>query len=144
MSFLKNIQEIRDRARQQIEKGAVTKDYKLDRRAGYQHSERGASHRTRLCTALQVSLLHGYGYSFGFRGGGVPPTCQRGARARGHNSPGAFGNSAASPRCIRRVIAETSHSDYREGTSLADMIREDLVAERIAIETYREIVTLLR
>ena len=38
------------------------------------------------------------------------------------------------------VIAETSHSDYREGTSLADMIREDLVAERIAIETYREIV----
>src|SRR5207245_8218601 len=38
------------------------------------------------------------------------------------------------------VIAETIHSDYREGTSLADMIREDLVAERIAIETYREIV----
>ena len=38
------------------------------------------------------------------------------------------------------VIAETSHSDYREGTSLADMIREDLVAERVAIETYREIV----
>src|SRR5262245_38667746 len=31
MSFLKNIQEIRDRARQQIEKGAVTKDYTLDR-----------------------------------------------------------------------------------------------------------------
>ena len=33
-----------------------------------------------------------------------------------------------------------SHSEYREGTSLADMIREDLVAERIAIETYREII----
>ena len=31
MSFLKNIEEIRDRARQQIENGAVTKDYKLDR-----------------------------------------------------------------------------------------------------------------
>jgi bacterioferritin len=38
------------------------------------------------------------------------------------------------------VIAEASHSEYREGTSLADMLREDLVAERIAIETYREIV----
>jgi bacterioferritin (cytochrome b1) len=38
------------------------------------------------------------------------------------------------------VIAKASHSEYREGTSLADMIREDLVAERIAIETYREIV----
>ena len=31
MSFLSNIQEIRDRARQQIENGAITKDYKLDR-----------------------------------------------------------------------------------------------------------------
>src|ERR1700752_3345950 len=31
MSFLKNIQEIRDRARQQIENGAITKNYTLDR-----------------------------------------------------------------------------------------------------------------
>jgi bacterioferritin len=38
------------------------------------------------------------------------------------------------------VIAESSHSEYQEGNSLADMIREDLVAERIAVETYRNIV----
>src|SRR5438105_56086 len=44
------------------------------------------------------------------------------------------------PQMDPLVIGETSHSDYREGTSLADMIREDLVAERIAIETYREII----
>ena len=31
-----------------------------------------------------------------------------------------------------------SHTEYKEGVSLADMIREDLVAERIVIETYRE------
>src|SRR2546430_7780656 len=31
MHFLKNIEEIRTRARQQIASGAVTKDYKLDR-----------------------------------------------------------------------------------------------------------------
>ena len=37
-------------------------------------------------------------------------------------------------------IGETSHTEFREGTSLADMIREDLGAERIAIATYREIV----
>jgi bacterioferritin len=37
-------------------------------------------------------------------------------------------------------VARTSHSEYVEGTSLADMIRENLVAERIAIETYREII----
>jgi bacterioferritin (cytochrome b1) len=38
------------------------------------------------------------------------------------------------------VIAQTSHSEYVEGTSLEDMLREDLVAERIAIQTYREMI----
>jgi bacterioferritin len=33
-----------------------------------------------------------------------------------------------------------SHSEYIEGQSLEDMIREDLVAERIAIESYTEII----
>jgi bacterioferritin (cytochrome b1) len=44
------------------------------------------------------------------------------------------------PQMHPGVIAQASHSEYQEGTSLADMIREDLVAERIAIETYGEIV----
>jgi bacterioferritin len=38
------------------------------------------------------------------------------------------------------ILTDHSHSEYREGTSLADMIREDLIAERIAIETYRDII----
>ena len=33
-----------------------------------------------------------------------------------------------------------SHTEYLEGTGLADMIREDLVAERIAIESYKEMI----
>ena len=36
-----------------------------------------------------------------------------------------------------------SHSEYVAGDSLVDMIREDLVAERIAIESYSEIVRFL-
>jgi bacterioferritin len=45
------------------------------------------------------------------------------------------------PELHPSVIAERSHSEYREGTSLAtNMIREDLIAEHIAIETYREMV----
>jgi bacterioferritin len=36
-----------------------------------------------------------------------------------------------------------SHAEYVEGTSLADMIKEDLVAERVAIDSYREIVEYL-
>src|SRR5262249_25384320 len=40
-------------------------------------------------------------------------------------------------------LVSRSHSEYIEGTSLVDMIREDLVAERVAIESYREIVRWL-
>src|SRR5262249_42332544 len=40
-------------------------------------------------------------------------------------------------------LAARSHSQYVEGESLVDMIREDLVAERIAIESYGEIVRFL-
>src|SRR5690349_24846000 len=34
-----------------------------------------------------------------------------------------------------------SHAEYNEGASLTDMIKEDLVAERIAIDSYREMIT---
>src|SRR5262249_40892168 len=40
-------------------------------------------------------------------------------------------------------LASRSHAEYIEGTSLVDMIKEDLVAERIAIDSYREIVEYL-
>jgi bacterioferritin len=41
-------------------------------------------------------------------------------------------------------LADRSHAEYREGHSLEEMIREDLVAERIAIESYREMIDYLR
>lgn len=37
-------------------------------------------------------------------------------------------------------LSARSHSEYREGESMIDMIKENLVAERIAIESYREMV----
>jgi bacterioferritin len=40
-------------------------------------------------------------------------------------------------------ITDRSHAEYVEGTTLVDMIREDLVAERIAIESYSEIIRWL-
>ena len=36
-----------------------------------------------------------------------------------------------------------SHSEFLQGETLVDMIKEDLVAERIAVDTYREIVQFL-
>jgi bacterioferritin len=38
------------------------------------------------------------------------------------------------------TLTKRSHAEYRAGTSLEDMIKEDLVAERIAIDSYREMI----
>jgi bacterioferritin len=40
-------------------------------------------------------------------------------------------------------IEDRSHAEYVEGTTLVEMIKEDLVAERIAIESYSEIIRWL-
>lgn len=37
-------------------------------------------------------------------------------------------------------LSKRAHAEYVEGTDLVDMIKEDLVAERIAIETYSEMI----
>ena len=40
-------------------------------------------------------------------------------------------------------LSSRSHSEYKEGSDLISMIREDLIAERIAIESYTEIIRWL-
>jgi bacterioferritin len=44
-----------------------------------------------------------------------------------------------SPDFSPNSLLSRSHSEYVEGTTLRDMIVEDLVAERVAIDSYREI-----
>jgi bacterioferritin len=41
------------------------------------------------------------------------------------------------------TLSGRSHAEYVAGKSLVDMIREDLVAERIAIDSYREVIAYL-
>jgi bacterioferritin len=40
-------------------------------------------------------------------------------------------------------LAARSHSEYQEGSNLIEMIKEDLIAERIAVESYSEIARWL-
>jgi len=37
-----------------------------------------------------------------------------------------------------------SHSEYIEGDTLGEMIKEDLIAERIAIDSYRDMIEYLK
>jgi bacterioferritin len=139
MSFLKNIQEIRDRARQQIEQGPITKDYRLDREQAISILNEA------LATELVCVLRYKFHYfmATGIHSAAVADEFLEHAREEQQHADqlaGRIKQLGGKPQMHPAVIAETSHSEYREGTSLADMIREDLVAERIAIETYREIV----
>ena len=38
------------------------------------------------------------------------------------------------------TLAERSHAEYQTGNSIDDMVRENLIAERIAVESYREFI----
>ncbi|WP_267460110.1 ferritin-like domain-containing protein, partial [Acinetobacter sp. Colony158] len=44
------------------------------------------------------------------------------------------------PNFNPRGLEERSHAEYVEGKTLKEMVTEDLVAERIAIDSYREII----
>src|SRR5919202_2753721 len=139
MSFLKNIQEIRDRARQQIENGAVTKDYQLDR--GQAISILNEALATELVCVLRYKFH--YFMATGIHSAAVAEEfLEHATEEQQHANMIAerIKQLGGKPQMNPAVVAQTSHTEYKEGTSLVDMIREDLVAERIAIETYREII----
>lgn len=139
MSFLQNIEDIRARARRQIENGAMTKDYALDREQAISILNEA------LATELVCVLRYKFHYfmATGIHSAAVAEEFLEHAQEEQEHADRIakrIKQLGGKPQMHPAVIAQTSHSEYREGTSLADMLREDLVAERIAIETYREII----
>jgi len=139
MQFLKNIEEIRARARQQIETGPVTKDYRLDREQVISILNEA------LATEIVCVLRYKFHYfmATGIHSAAVAAEFRQHAREEQEHADRIaqrIRQLGGKPQMHPEVIAKASHSEYQEGSSLADMIREDLVAERIAVETYREII----
>jgi bacterioferritin len=139
MQFLKNIEEIRARARQQIEDGPMTKDYRLDREQAISILNEA------LATELVCVLRYKFHYfmATGIHSAAVAAEFRQHAREEQEHADRIaqrIRQLGGKPQMHPEVIAKASHSEYQEGSSLADMIREDLVAERIAVETYREII----
>jgi bacterioferritin len=142
MSHIKQIQEIRDRARQQITEGAVTKDYQLDRKQVISILNEA------LATELVCVLRYKFHY---FMASGIHSQSVKEEFLEHANEEQQHADSLAErikqlggkPEMNPSILTDRSHSEYKEGTSLTDMIREDLIAERIAIESYREIIQFL-
>ncbi len=139
MSHLSQLKEIRERARKQIMEGAVTADYALDRDQAI-----GILNEA-LATELVCVARYKFHY---FMASGIHSQAVKGEFKEHADEEQEHADWLAErikqlggkPEMNPAVLTGRAHSEYKEGSSLADMIREDLVAERIAIETYREII----
>ena len=140
--FLSDIQTIRARAREQIDQGAVTTGYKADREAVVKILNEA------LATEIVCVLRYKYHY---YKASGINSQAVKAEFLEHANEEQQHADWIAeritqldgSPNFNPEGLLSRSHADYVEGEDLVDMIKEDLVAERIAIDTYRDIVDYL-
>jgi len=140
--FLTDIQTLRQRARQHIEKGAVTDGYRADRETVIRILNEA------LATEIVCVLRYKRHY---FMADGIHAQAvaaeflEHANEEQGHADQIAHRivQLGGEPNMSPDGMLTRSHSEYVEGANLLDMIREDLVAERIAIESYGEIVRYL-
>jgi bacterioferritin len=140
MSLLTDIQTIRDRARQEIESGAVTQDYSLDKDQVVKLLNEA------LATEIVCTLRYRFHYYMAtgiHKEGAAAEFLEHANEEQQHADRIAerIKQLGGKPEMNPATITQNSHSEYVEGTSLEDMLREDLIAERIAIQTYREMIT---
>lgn len=139
MGFISNVEEIRQRARKKIEDGAMTLDYQLN------PEEAISILNEALATEIVCVLRYRFHY---FMASGIHSAAvkeeflQHANEELGHADQIAerIKQLGGKPEMNPAIVAEKSHSDYAEGATLSEMLKEDLIAERIAIETYREII----
>jgi len=140
--FLSDVEELRRRARQHIQEGAVTAGYGADR-------DRVISVLNEALATEIVCVLRykrHYFMATGIHANAVAQEFQEhAAEEQGHADriAGRITQLGGEPNFNPDGLSSRSHSEYVEGESLVDMIREDLVAERVAIESYSEIIRFL-
>lgn len=135
--FISDIQTIRERARQHIESGAVTAGYEADRETVLKLLNEA------LATELVCTLRYRRHYFMaqGINGPSAAAEFQQHAQEeQGHADllAARIVQLGGEPDFSPEGLAERSHAEYIEGETLTDMMKEDLVAERIAIDSYGE------
>jgi bacterioferritin len=141
-AFLTDINTIRARARQQIEEGAVTSNYGADRDTVVRLLNEA------LATEIVCVLRYKRHY---FTAKGLSSQSVAAEFLEHAQEEAAHADLLAErivqlggePNFSPEGLASRSHAEYVEGDSLVEMIREDLVAERIAIESYREMINFV-
>ena len=139
MPLLSDVEMLRKRARQHIEEGAVTPNY------GAQASQVCKVLNDALAT--EIVCVFRYKRHYFMAQGMTSESVKAEFLAHANEEQGHADEIAnrivqlgGEPDLDPAGLATRSHSQYVEGKTLREMIREDLVAERIAIESYREII----
>ncbi|MDI3263158.1 MAG: ferritin-like domain-containing protein [Fulvimonas sp.] len=140
--FLTDIQTIRKRAREHIDQGAITAGYTADRETVIKLLNEA------LATELVCVLRYKFHY---FMAKGIHAKSVAAEFLEHANEEQQHADRLAQritqlegkPDFNPAGLLTRSHADYVEGDDLVDMIKEDLVAERIAIDSYRDIVRYL-
>jgi bacterioferritin len=140
--FKADIEEIRRRALDKMENGAVTASYKADR-------EKVIGVLNEVLATETVCVLrykNHYYMAKGIHASGVEDEFLEHAEEEQDHADRVAKRIAelgGTPNLNPEGLATRSHAQYGSGTRLEDMIKEDLVAERIAIGTYSEIIRWL-
>jgi len=137
--FLSDVKELRRRARQHIEEGAVTEGYRGNRETVIKLLNEA------LATEI-VCVLRYKRHYFMAKGIHSDPIAeeflQHANDEQGHADQISerIVQLGGSPNLNPEGMLSRAHSEYVEGQTLLDMIKEDLVAERIAIDSYTEMI----
>ena len=137
--FVTDIQTLRARARQHIEQGAVTQGYSADRDTVIRLLNEALA--TEIICVLRYKRH--YFMASGINAQSVAQEfLQHATEEQMHADQIAqrIVQLGGAPNFSPEGLSTRSHSEYIEGESLTDMIKEDLVAERIAIDSYREMI----
>ena len=138
--FLTDVQTLRKRAREHIEHGAVTQGYSADRETVLKLLNEALA--TELICVLRYRRH--YFMASGLEAQSVAAEfLQHANEEQGHADQIAarIVQLGGEPNFSPDGLSTRAHAEYVEGTDLIDMIKEDLVAERIAIDSYREMVS---
>src|ERR1039457_440110 len=137
--FVSNLQEIRKKAREHIQEGAVTEGYRANR--GVVIKILNEALATEIVCVLRYKR-HFY-MSQGIDSGNAAQEFQQHAveeQAHADQISLRITQLGGEPNYNPSGLAERSHSEYVEGKGLTEMIQEDLIAERIAIDSYSEMI----
>ncbi len=138
-SFIKDIQEIRQRAIDKIQDGPVTATYKGDKDRSIEVLNEALA--TEIVCVLRY--LHHYFMATGVHGRAVADEFKEHAdeeREHADEIAERIQQLGGKPDFNPGSLLQRSVSQYVEGETLADMIREDLIAERIVIEVYQKMI----